>query len=425
MKKIEKLNNGITLICHKLKNTHCVTISVSFKVGSIYESNENNGITHLIEHLFFRKWNNLNQETLYFEMLSIGAEIIGKTYRDFVTFSITVVPEYFNIAFCLITKCLNRFLWDKNSIILEKKVVCKQIENNYQSFQDWIDSYYFSNTVFERSVMGNVDTIKRLTESEINNWKKKYFCSNNSCVTITGNYNDEDLKKHRINLSLIDNNGSSPEKISYIPKNFNQRDYSNRFNIINCDCSNTEIVVFFDICKENNYETVRLLSAILGEGCGSIISKVLREEKGLTDDVYTDLMCFNDFYRLSISYTVNNDDFFISMRYFIDCLKKCKNHLSNNEYNASIRFFTNNQLIDLDNPKKLNERYVLCDFVIPSIVSEPFALKTEYENILCEDLHICSNQIFTTKNISFLVQTSCEVGKVKTYLESLVADLNE
>ena len=120
--KIKKiLNNGITLISHKLNNTHCVTISVNFKVGSIYESNDNNGITHLVEHLFFREWDTLGQEKLYYEMLAMGAEIIGKTYRDFVSFSITVVPEFFNNAFCLITKCLNRFSWDNQSIILEKK----------------------------------------------------------------------------------------------------------------------------------------------------------------------------------------------------------------------------------------------------------------------------------------------------------------
>lgn len=424
--KIKKiLNNGITLISHKLNNTHCVTISVNFKVGSIYESNDNNGITHLVEHLFFREWDTLGQEKLYYEMLTMGAEIIGKTYRDFVSFSITVVPEFFNNAFCLITKCLNRFSWDNQSIILEKKVVCKQIENNYQSFQNWIDSYYFTNTVFERSVMGNIDTIQRLTASEINNWKKTYFCCNNSCVIITGNFTDEDLEKCRINLSLIENTGNSPEKISYIPKNFNRRDYSNRFKIINCDYSNTETTIFFDINKENSYETVRLLSSVLGEGCGSILSKVLREETGLTDDVYTDLMCFNDFYRLSVSFTVNNDDFFVSIRYFFDCLKKCKMHISNNEYNASIRFFTSNQLIDLDNPKILNERYVLCDFVIPVITSEPLALKKQYEKITCENLQICSNRIFTPKSISFLIQTSCNHEKVKSFLEKQVSNLDE
>lgn len=69
MKKTEKLDNGINLITHKLSNTHCITISVNFKVGSIYEPAENNGITHLIEHLFFRQWDNLNQEKLYYERM--------------------------------------------------------------------------------------------------------------------------------------------------------------------------------------------------------------------------------------------------------------------------------------------------------------------------------------------------------------------
>lgn len=52
-KKLVKLKNGITFISQKLDNVHSVTISVNFKVGSLYEDQINNGITHLIEHLFF------------------------------------------------------------------------------------------------------------------------------------------------------------------------------------------------------------------------------------------------------------------------------------------------------------------------------------------------------------------------------------
>lgn len=51
-KKLVKLKNGITFISQKLDNVHSVTISVNFKVGSSYEDQINNGITHLIEHLF-------------------------------------------------------------------------------------------------------------------------------------------------------------------------------------------------------------------------------------------------------------------------------------------------------------------------------------------------------------------------------------
>ena len=81
MKKIEKLENGLMLITHKLPNTHSVTISANFRVGSIYENIHNNGISHLVEHMFFRKLSKLSQSELYLKVQSIGTEIIGLTYN--------------------------------------------------------------------------------------------------------------------------------------------------------------------------------------------------------------------------------------------------------------------------------------------------------------------------------------------------------
>lgn len=424
MKEIKKLDNGIILITHKLNYTHSITISVNFKVGPLYEKADNNGITHLIEHLFFRQWDTFEQKSLYFEMTSMGAEITGKTYNDFVSFSVSVVPDFFIRAFSLIIRCLNRFKWDEHSIYLEKKVVCKQIENVYQSFQNWIDYHYFKNTAYEHSIMGNTETIQSLSIDVINNWKENFFCCNNSCVAITGNYNDIDLRICYKMLSQINNHGKSSSEIIYMPQNFNNRSYSNRFNIIYDDSDHTDVTVFFDVNKKYDFETVRLLSSILGEGCGSILSRILREENGLTDEVYTSLMCFDGFYRLSISFTVKNDDLFQSMLYFFKSIKKIKENISKDEYQSSISFFTLNQIMDLDNPKTLNDRYVLCDFVLPSITSEPFALKEKYEKITREDLHIYSNQIFTQNNISFLIQTNNDSNEVNSYLEKLVNDLN-
>lgn len=85
-KKLVKLKNGITFISQKLDNVHSVTISVNFKVGSLYEDQINNGITHLIEHLFFRQWDNLPQKQLYYEMHCMGAEIMTKHFTIMLAF---------------------------------------------------------------------------------------------------------------------------------------------------------------------------------------------------------------------------------------------------------------------------------------------------------------------------------------------------
>lgn len=417
MKIKTTLNNGIALITHHLKGTHSVTISISFKTGSLYENSTNNGISHLVEHLFFRKWDNLTQSELYFEMMKLGAEIVGKTYNDYVCFSITVVPEFFTSAFNLIIKCFNRFYWTERDVLVEKKVVCNQIENHYQSYREWQDYNYFKNTKYEMPIMGTTDSVNKLTLKGINEWKDKFFCCNNSCVTITGNYNEKDLISAKQKLLEITNYGKVSEPVVCLPNHFNKRNRTNRYNIIYNDSDFTDISIFYDVNLKYEYETVRLLCAILGEGCGSVLSEVLRETKGFVDDIYTDLICFSGFYRLSISFTVKNINFLKCMKYFFEIISNFKTHIYEKEYSKSIVFFTRNQTMDFDSPETLNNRYALCDFILKSALSEPIEIKEKYEQISPSNIQMYASEILTESNISFLVQTCINDKLIKRNLE--------
>lgn len=419
MKNIIKLKNGINLVSHKLDNTHSVTISVSFRTGSLYENDKNKGITHLVEHLFFRRWYDLSQDELYFSMMSLGAEITGSTYNDYVSFSITVVPDFFVEAFILITKCLNKFHWNDNCIIDEKRIVYKQIENSSQSYRNWLDGKYFSGTAYERPIMGTVESVQRLSANEINMWKDKYFCCNNSFIAVTGNYNDNDFSMVKRILSNIDNSGDIVKPIACLPINFCSRDQENKYTILYNESENCDVTVFLDIKNEYNYETIRLLSSMLGEGCGSILSSILCEKYGFTDEIYTDLICFCGFYRLSISFDIRNYDFFDCMTHLLKILLNLKKYINKYNYCTTINFFTRNQLMDYDNNKALNSRYVLCDFVLSSVLSEPQEVKVKYEKISVEDLQEYASEIICNQNISFLIETNLNRNTVIKHLEDL------
>ncbi len=420
MKEIIKLKNGITFISHQLKNTHSITVSVNFRVGSLYEDNNKNGITHLTEHLFFRKWDNLKQEELYQKMMIMGAEIIGKTYHDYVSFSITVVPEFFNEAFQLIIKCMNRFYWNYDDVEAEKKVVLKQIENDYQSYDKWVNSKYFKDTNYELPIMGTAKSVLSLSVQEINRWKDKYFCSHNSCIAVTGNYSDIDYLVMKQKISEINSFGQASKMMICKPADYNIRNEKNRYTVIDYESENSDITVFFDVPADFDYETVRLITGILGEGCGSILSMTMRETYNYTDDVYTDLMCYCGFYRISVSYNVSDIDFFESIKCMFETINNFKSNITQKDYLSSINFFTKNQLMDFDNQNTLNNRYVLCDFVLKSLISEPNELKEKYEQITINDLQYCADKLLTDKNISFLIGTSMDEVTVKEYIEKLI-----
>ena len=382
-KKSEILPNNICFITHQLEHLHNVSVSISFKAGSLYESKYNNGISHLVEHLFFRQLSDLSQESLYFNMQKIGGEITGKTYCDYVTFSINVIPQYLYDALDIMLKFFDDFEWSNSIILKEKEVVLRQIENKVYSYNQWIDSIYFDNTKYTLPIMGTKKTVKSLTAFEINSWKKEYFSPANSCVTFTGNFSNEFYDFLKQKLSIINNFGKKQDSIIEIAPNFTKRNSDNYLTVINADSKLSEVVVLFDIKNSFDYESVKLITSILSDGCGSKLSMIMREKYQLTDDIFTQLTSYCGFHRYSISYT-------------------------------------DNQMIDLDNCQKLNEDYVLSDFILDILPSDPIEKAKKYKKILINDLIKIANEIFVKENISFIIETSINPSNIKSFLDNLM-----
>ncbi len=423
-KQTETLKNGMTVISHNLPNLHSVVISLNFKVGSLYEDDSNNGITHLCEHLFFRQLNDLSQKELYLKMQMLGCEITGKTSTDYVSFKMKVVPEFFKEAINLIIKILEDFNWNDESIEAEKRVVLKQIENKSYSFDNWVDEYYFENTKHSMPIMGNANIVKALTSYEINAWKKKYFTCSNSCLIVTGNYDEEYFDTIKNIISQLPTSEYINEPIIELPQNFCSRDNSNRFYFSECSDDYCEVVVFFDVNNSTNYETMRLLTSILCEGCGSKLGIAMREENTVTDEIYSSLISYCDFLRLYISYTVHKKLLYKSLEIFFDTVNQIKQGISQNEYLSSISFFTKNQLFDLDDADTLNYSYHINDIVFNNTISEPHKFKESYEAISIEDLVTCANTVFCKDNLAFLIETSKEFAKVERKINGILKEFD-
>ena len=59
--KRHTLKNGLEVITIK-KDTQIASINIGIKVGALYESLEQKGISHFIEHLLFKGTNKRNDE---------------------------------------------------------------------------------------------------------------------------------------------------------------------------------------------------------------------------------------------------------------------------------------------------------------------------------------------------------------------------
>lgn len=425
MKHKIKLSNNLNFIYHKNPYLHSVNISLFFRVGQLYENKHNYGVTHLTEHMFFRSLNNISQEELYYKMESIGTTIRGSTYREMVYFDITVSPEFFIEGLSLISEILKDFNWKNEDLEKEKQVVINQITFSSNSYADEIDKIYFELPPFSMPILGTLNSVNRLTVDDINDWKKKFFTCDNCCCVITGNFDDNNIKSAIAILEKIVNPGILQERINILPQNYKQRSKKSD-TIFNNSYEESDIFITFDIedimTKENYY--ARILSSILGDGDGSILSLRLREKEFLTDEITSRVELLYGSQRLLIECTCLNKNVDKVILAIFNEIEAIKNEISDRQYNSCINFFTKNQKFTLDDPRKLGFYYGLYNFILNE---QGWCIDSDikkYEKIKVDELSNMAKKIFIPRNLTINVYNNNKIVK-KSYLESLFINVRK
>ena len=88
------LNNGLKVICYPIEHAMSVEIGLYIRAGARYENKENNGITHLLEHMHFRQLGDMNQKEIYETTEMMGTSLRGTTYKEMLCFNMKVRPKY-------------------------------------------------------------------------------------------------------------------------------------------------------------------------------------------------------------------------------------------------------------------------------------------------------------------------------------------
>ncbi len=363
MKKKNVLENGLSVIFDKNSGVSTVTYAIYFAVGSLYENKRIQGISHFIEHMFFRRLNNIPQKDLYYKMESMAGTINGSTSIQYVCFDFTVVSEYASSAFNLIKEVFSDFNWTEAELTAEKKVICREIDFRGSSM-DFFDFCQTGSSNYSKPIKGTIESIEQLTIEEINAWKKKFFSCNNACFIATGSFTKEQEEYFVSELSKIKPlNDKKIQKKKFSPtRAFFRSDKDAAFPDINGDTADISIVFDVDLSKNDCIESQIVYDAFCC-GNGSKLSYVLKDTYGFIDDMYSEILTINHYGRICISWSVIDSKLFESLDIFCETLKEFKNGITEDEYISSIGFSTVNAIKYRDDTSGLAKQYGYFDFI--------------------------------------------------------------
>lgn len=77
--------NGIEIFSYPNRHTHSFCLSLYIRAGALYESDEENGITHFLEHILFRNINHrMGRASCTGRLDQLGLFFNGATYKEFI-----------------------------------------------------------------------------------------------------------------------------------------------------------------------------------------------------------------------------------------------------------------------------------------------------------------------------------------------------
>lgn len=132
MFKKTTLKNGLRIITAPMKGTKTVTVLVMVGAGSKYEEKSNNGISHFLEHMFFKGTKKRPSTLALTEPLdSVGGEFNAFTSKEYTGYWAKAGAKYRKLILDIISDMFLNSKFDPREINRERNVIIEEI-NMYQ-----------------------------------------------------------------------------------------------------------------------------------------------------------------------------------------------------------------------------------------------------------------------------------------------------
>ena len=197
---VYKGNNGHTIIVKQVTSNPIVIIDTWVKTGSINENDKNNGVSHFLEHLFF-KGTEKNPPGTFDKLLeSKGAVTNAATSKDFTHYYIKIPSKDFDLALGLHADMLLNPQIPRNEMEQERKVVLEEIAKDKNSPRDMVydnlNELIYKVHPYKREVLGKSKIIETITREEVLDYYYKNYSPENMVTIVIGDVNpDETAKK--------------------------------------------------------------------------------------------------------------------------------------------------------------------------------------------------------------------------------------
>ena len=318
--KINSVANNNNYLFVQLETLPIIDINITFKNGS-FADGELKGLTNLSLNTIMSSNVHNKKIISYFE--NIGAKLSYSTGKESLSITIRTLNDIDQalVLTNIINQALRTEILDSNVLSLEKDRTLRGIEDSTKQpatlLNSSISAKLFPNSGLAHEVIGNKNSINKITDTQIINHIKKIFNLEDIEITIVGDITKSSSKKL---ISSITNKLLINRTLEGSSYKMQASNHHTEF-----DSTQSHLAIIIPAIKRNDpeYHDILVANYIFGgSGFGSWLMEEIREKRGLSYSVYSYLASNRNEGYLKISLQTKNENLSLAKEIIIEQINR-------------------------------------------------------------------------------------------------------
>jgi predicted Zn-dependent peptidase len=284
--------NGVRIVLENIPTVRSVAIGVWIGTGSRDENQKNNGISHFLEHMFFKGTKTRSAREIAESFDSIGGQVNAFTSKEYTCYYAKVLDTHAQYALDVLADMFFNSTFVDEELKKEKNVVLEEIKM-YEDTPDDIVHDLLSKAVYEDHplgypILGTEETLNTFTGDKLKEYIQERYTPRNVVISIAGNITDSFIQEVEKYFGSYE--GTNRESIENKPV-FHMNQISRKK-----ETEQAHLCIGFDGLKVGHKDIYSLiiLNNILGGSMSSRLFQEVREQRGLAYSVFSYHTAYQD-----------------------------------------------------------------------------------------------------------------------------------
>jgi predicted Zn-dependent peptidase len=284
--------NGVRIVLENIPTVRSVAIGVWIGTGSRDENPQTNGVSHFLEHMFFKGTATRSAKEIAESFDSIGGQVNAFTSKEYTCYYAKVLDTHSQFALDVLADMFFNSTFVEEELKKEKNVVLEEIKM-YEDTPDDIVHDLLSRAVYGNHplgypILGTEETLNAFTGETLKEYMHQRYTPENVVISIAGNISDSFiLEVEKYFGSYVGGQDTSESTVPVFQSNRISRKK---------ETEQAHLCIGFEGLKVGHEDVYSLiiLNNVLGGSMSSRLFQEVREQRGLAYSVFSYHSAYQD-----------------------------------------------------------------------------------------------------------------------------------